>query len=31
MFGEDGLDGGPTDGSADTLGVFFEIALSIAQ
>jgi hypothetical protein len=31
MLGEDALYGGPTDGSADTLGVFFEIAVSIAQ
>jgi len=31
MLGEDALYGGPTDGCADRLGVFFEIAVSIAQ
>jgi hypothetical protein len=31
MLGEDALDGGSADGSADTLGVFSEIAVSIAQ
>ena len=31
MLGENALYGGPTDGSVDILGVFFEIAVSIAQ
>ena len=31
MLGEDALYGGPTDGCADTLRVFLEIAVGIAQ